>query len=136
MKISHWIKGIYYNDTNGWYVSTKLLPSSYISTFCVAIVWQIGQKDGDFFVLVNAWDTLYTFSWSRFFWTYYLNIKSKLMTTTYLLFSALLVRTMINKRTTVELRNESFVTGKVRESHSKVIYFEWLLQLNDRFWRI
>ena len=39
------------------------------------------------------------------------------MTTTYLLFSALLVRTMINKRTTVELRNESFVTGKVRVSH-------------------
>ena len=29
-----------YNDNaNGWYLLTKLLPSSYISTFCVVIVW-------------------------------------------------------------------------------------------------
>ena len=30
----------YYDDTNGWYLPTKLLPSSYISTFafCVAIL--------------------------------------------------------------------------------------------------
>ena len=29
---------IYYDDSNGGYLSTKLLPSSYISTFCIAIV--------------------------------------------------------------------------------------------------
>ena len=30
---------IYNDDTNGWYLLTKLLPSSYISTFCVVIVY-------------------------------------------------------------------------------------------------
>ena len=28
----------YNDDANGWYLLTKLLPSSYISTFCVIIV--------------------------------------------------------------------------------------------------
>ena len=29
---------LYNADTNGWYLLTKLLPSSYISTFCIVIV--------------------------------------------------------------------------------------------------
>ena len=29
---------LYNDDANGWYLLTKLLPSSYISTFCVVIV--------------------------------------------------------------------------------------------------
>ena len=31
----------YYDDANGWCLFTKLLPSSYISTFCVAIVYKL-----------------------------------------------------------------------------------------------
>ena len=33
------ILNIYYDDANGWYLFTKLQPCSYISTFCVAIVY-------------------------------------------------------------------------------------------------
>ena len=37
LKLSLWWQQ--YNDNaNGWYLLTKLLPSSYISTFCVVIV--------------------------------------------------------------------------------------------------
>ena len=35
-----WMMQKYNDDANGWYQLTKLLPSSYISTFCVVIVYQ------------------------------------------------------------------------------------------------
>ena len=38
----------YYDNTNGWYIPIKLLPSSYISTFCIAIVYRDGPLDTEF----------------------------------------------------------------------------------------
>ena len=54
-QVSH--KNTYYDEANGWYHSAKLLPSSYISTFCFAIVCVTISRRGVF-----CWDTLYQVS--------------------------------------------------------------------------
>ena len=48
---------IYYDDANGWYLFTKLLPSSYISTFCVVIVYANMPKARDISSLLQLIST-------------------------------------------------------------------------------
>ena len=67
-----------YDKANGWYLSTNLQPCSYISTFCIAIVY----KTGFFFDLVRLIQTWQHLQFPlNFLWTTWQHLNILLLYT-------------------------------------------------------